>query len=490
MRYVPVRLLPALASLAAVPILTSLISPSDYGAFYLISSIAMLLSYIAVGWISSALVRFYWPSRREGRLDEYTATVVWSSGAALVSTAIVAALVAWYARDSIPGNVASLIPVALLFFLFNYATDVFVQVLRASKQASVFARVQVGGALLSTGLSVVLVWTRHMGAAGIFAAGAIAWALMLFPILRAIRSQGSISPVDVSRPMLSQFWRYGLPLVPVGISSWALVLIDRFVVQAYHGTTQVGLYSVAYSLGAGIIQLVTVPLLLTMAPSLMEVYEHQGQALAEKVQTQFIRYFAILTVPILFGLAAASQSFMHVFTGREYWSAWPVLAIVAAGSMFSSFSQIATSGLSIHKKTRLIMVDALAAAVFNLVANLVLVPSLGYIAAAYNTVAAYFLMMALTWWQSRYYMRLRVPWADMARIVGAAAVMGLAVWLPFTMVMPTAPRTTALIVLLAQTIIGIAIYAGLLFLFREITNAEIDFGREIAGKIGARLRRG
>jgi len=481
-----VRLLPALASLFTVPIFTAAIGAADYGAYYLISSVATLLSNICVGWLSSALVRMYWPMKREKRLDEYTSTLLWSATVSLLATAMVAGIAALLFRGALQANVARLVPIALLYFVINYLTNVLVQVPRAAKESGAFARLQVAGALVTTGASVIFVWWGHLGAAGIFAGGAVGWTILLIPILRHVRTHGSLSPTHFSRSVLSEFWAYGLPLVPVGISSWALVLIDRFVIQWSAGSAQVGLYSVAYSLGDRIIQLVTVPLLLAMSPSLIQTFEHQGQKLAEKVQTQFIRYFALITFPMLVGLACTAQSLMRAFTSPAYWSAWPVLAIVAAGSVFSSFSQVATSGLAIHKKTKLIMGNAIAAATFNLVANVLLVPRWGFMAAAINTVAAYFLMMTLSWWQSRRYMRLRFPWNDLSRVLVASLVMGAAIWFPFRTAAQTATRAQSLVLVIAQVLIGVIVYALMLFVVREVRDQEMQLARELVSRLTRR----
>ena len=486
MRYVPVRFLPALASLISIPVFTAAIGAKEYGTFYLISSIAVLCSNIAVGWIGSSVVRFYWPLKRSDRIDEFTASVLWTSLSTLLATAAIAGAAAWLGRGSLSEDLWRLVPAALIFFVLNYLTDVLAQVLRAAKEARSFAFVQIAGALLSTGISIVLVWWGHFGAAGIFAGGAVAWAIMLVPILRAIHRQGSLSPSDLSRPLLGEFWAYGMPLIPVGISVWALALIDRWVIQVFEGTAAVGLYSVAYSLGDKIMQIAIAPILLTMLPSLMEAYENRGQHIAEKVQTQFMRYFALVTVPLLAGLAAASQPIMHVFTAPEYWVAWRVLPIVAASTVFGAFSQVATSGLAIHKKTHLIMVNTFIAAAFNLVANVVLVPRYGYMAAAFNTVAAYLLMMNLSWLQSRRFMPLRFPWPDFARIVFASVVMGVLVWLPFAELLATASRPAALRILAVQVIAGLVIYPAVLFAVKGFRADEVTLVKDLLGRLRGR----
>ena len=482
LRYLPTRIVPAAVALISVPILTAAISPGAYGAYYLIASVATLLSAGAVGWLGSAAVRFYWPARREHRLDEYLASVFWSGLAALCVAAVLAGAATWLLRGQLSREVLVLVPSALLFLVPNFLTDVLSQVLRTAKNSKVFARVQIVGSLLSTAIAVALVWFTPLGAAGIFIGGAIGWTLMFIPILRALSLEGSFAPSHVDRPMLGEFVRYGLPLVPVGLATWVLVFIDRFMVEAFRGTAEVGLYSVAYSLGERFMMLATAPLLLAIVPTLMEAFENHGQAAAEQTQQQSVRYFALVTFPLLAGIAVTAPVVMRVFTSPDYWSAWPVLAVIAAGSLFSGFSQVATSGLALHKKTAVIMTNILIASAFNVIANVVFIPRYGYMAAAYTTLGAWLIMMLLSWWRSRSYMPLRLPYADLGRVLAATLVMAAVVWLPMLLGQPTRVRLWSVALLAGQAVLGVIVYAGAAVLFKAVTAHEVTSLRRLVLK--------
>lgn len=480
-RYLPVRFVPALTSLVTTPLFTRVIDAKDYGAFYLLSSVASLLAAIFISWLQSASIRFYWPAHKEGRLDGYISTVTWIGFASLASAAAVTGLAVLLARDRIEPVVLRLIPVGLLYFVLNFYVTAMLQVLRAAKRASAFARLQVGSTLLVTVVSILLVWQFHWGALGILAGAALGNLAVVPLLLRELRAEGSLSPAHVDRGMLRELFAYGLPLIPSGLAGWALVVLDRFVVEYYRGAAEVGIYSVSYALGDKIMQLVTMPLLLTMMPSLIEAYEKHGQALAEKVQMQFTRYFAILTLPLLAGMWAAAPVFMTVFTGPQYRGAYHALALVSAGSMLGSFAQIAGAGLGMHKKTTLIMANCLAAAALNTALNIAFVPRYGYLAAAWATLAAYAALLGLTWWQSRRYMRWIVPVEALVRVTLASAGMLAAVWALGRLAAPS------LGLLLAQVLLGVVAYTALLLAVGGVRPAERAFLRTIAGRAIAKV---
>jgi O-antigen/teichoic acid export membrane protein len=183
-------------------------------------------------------------------------------------------------------------------------------------------------------------------------------------------------------------------------------------------------------------------------------------------------------------MASASLVFMEVFTGPDYRQAYPALALVALGSMLGSFAQIAGAGLGIHKKTKLIMINVLIAAGFQTVLNIILVPRFGYMAAAWATPASYALLLVITWAQSRRYMAWIIPWGDLGRI-GAASLGMFAVVYAMSRFLPA-----TLYVLIAQVLVGIVLYTGLLFAFGGIRADERRFVGGMASRGFKRLTRG
>jgi O-antigen/teichoic acid export membrane protein len=483
-RYLPVRFIPALTSLVTVPLFTRLIAKTDYGDYFLMNSVTTLMSSLAVAWLGTSAVRFFWPSHKAGRSDEFAATTLWLTVGCLVGAASIVGGAIWVGRASLPSGVVRLAPIALACFLVNYLYTTLLQMLRAANRAGQYARISIIYTLLSTVFSVLFVWLFKTGAWGIFAGIALASVVAVPFVLRSVAADGSVSPAHVDRSMARDLLRYGLPLVPVGMSGWVLVLLDRFVIGWARGPAEVGVYSVAYGLGQRLMELVTLPLLLTIAPMVVRAFEQDGQELAERMQTQFTRYFAMVTLPLLAGLVSASRPFMTVFTGPEYREAYPVLPIVAAGAMCSALAQIASQGLGLHKKTTVILANTLVAAGFNVTANLLLVPTYGYRVAAWTTAGSYALMLFLMWDRSRDVMRWRIPWSSLWRIGLASATMAIVTWAAFAWSAPS------LLTLALQAVLGIAVYSLLLIGLKAVRPDELAFLRAISARGLARLRRG
>lgn len=482
-RYLPVRFVPALTSLITVPLFTRVIDPADYGAFYVVNAFLVLGARIAAESTASAALRFYWPSKKAGTLSGYIATVVWSVIGLLGLVAAIIAGVGMLGRDALDPLVARLVPVSAAYFFLNYSLHVFLEVLRAANRAREYARISITATLLTNALAVVFVGFLGWGAAGIFAGVAVGSGVVIPWALKRLSADGSLSPASVRRNTLGELVAFGAPLVPAGAALWALGFLDRFVIEGARGTAEVGLYSTAYGLGEKIIQLLTLPLILTMLPVLIRTFEEHGQPTAERMQAQFTRYFALATVPLLAGLAVIARDFMAVFTGAEYRSAYPVLAIIAAATLLGGLVQLGAAGLSIHKQSKRIMRNTLAATALNLALALALVPRYGYVAAGWAAVAAYALLVLLTWAESRRFMPWSVPWSSLLPIVAATAVMTAAVW-GLTLVLPSSVWALGI-----EGLAGIAVYAVALLAFKGVRPDERAFLGELAQVARRRLSR-
>lgn len=474
--YFPVRLVPALTALVTVPVFTRLISTADYGDFALINSTVSLIALIATAWINGSIVRYYWSYEKQSRKDDFISTTVWSLSSTLMLAAALALAFGYLFSDVLPGGIVRLLPIGAASLALNTFMTSSLQVYRAANKARAYAVLSIATTITATGMSIFFVTVPRLGAFGILL-GAVLGNLVLLPFnLRELRKEGSIAPRHVRRDVVRDFASYGLPLVPAAISGWLLILADRYIIGFLQTAEEVGLYSVAYGLGDKIMQLIVMPLAITMGPVMIKTFEHQGQELAEKVQTQFTRYFSMATVPLLFGIGAVARHFMGVFTGAEYRESYPILAAVATATMLNGLAQIAGTGVALHKRTTITMSNTMAAAAFNIVGNIVLIPRFGYMAAAYTTIASYFLLLLLTYTRSRPYMAWRIPWGDIARIVAASGLMAAAIIIVF------GARPATVSVLLAEVALGILVYALALFAVGGVKRDEREF-------LGQALRR-
>ncbi len=171
---------------------------------------------------------------------------------------------------------------------------------------------------------------------------------------------------------------------------------------------------------------------------------------------------------------------MAIFTGAEYREAYRVLPIVAAGVMLYGISQIAGNGLAMYKKTVIMMQNTFVAARSS-GDEPPACPPVRVRRGAWNTFGSYLLLLTLAWFRSRPYMEWKLPWADLARIIGAGAIMAGVLFAAFRWF------DAAIWLLAAEAAVGLIAYALALRMLNGLRPDELEFFGEMWAAIRRRL---
>ena len=58
-KYLPAKVVPALVGILAIPVLTRLLPPEQYGQYLLVMTSLILISSFCISWLVSVTIRFY-----------------------------------------------------------------------------------------------------------------------------------------------------------------------------------------------------------------------------------------------------------------------------------------------------------------------------------------------------------------------------------------------------------------------------------------------
>ncbi|WP_294413162.1 oligosaccharide flippase family protein [uncultured Ruminococcus sp.] len=185
------------------------------------------------------------------------------------------------------------------------------------------------------------------------------------------------------------FWRYSLklsvPLIGNSIAMQILSVSDRSMISKMVGNSELGIYSVLYSVSSLSI-IVWSAINSSFVPFLFEKIEKkEGRRKIQSVSTKLMfvyGFFAVLAT-------AVAPEIVRILATKEYYEAIYIMPPIAAGIFFTSVSNIYSNILIYYKKTQYIMISSILAAVINLVLNYLFIQIWGYMAAAYTTLIAY-----------------------------------------------------------------------------------------------------
>lgn len=177
-----------------------------------------------------------------------------------------------------------------------------------------------------------------------------------------------------------------LPLVPHLLLALGLVAADRLVLQRYRSMQEVGLYSLAYTLGM-MMFLVTASVSQAWSPVFYRLAS-QGDAKRQQIGRMLGTILLLLGALAVLGSTIA-QPFVHGILDPRYWPAARLVPLVIGGYLFHAvFAFFQMPALQARKAQFVWVVSILALAV-NLALNYAWDPKWGMYGAAWATTVAY-----------------------------------------------------------------------------------------------------
>ncbi|ADI74107.1 polysaccharide biosynthesis protein [Methanohalobium evestigatum Z-7303] len=265
---------------------------------------------------------------------------------------------------------------------------------------------------------------------------------------------------------LKGYLKYGIPLVPSRMSSWIVRSSDRYVIGGYLGTSAVGYYSPGYTLG-NIVQMFVAPLNFILPMVLSRHYDGDNLDEVKKYLGYSLKYFLAVAIPAVFGLSLLSKPMLVILSTPEIaeqsYIITPFVALSALlFGVFAVFNKVAM----LVKKTQVIGIIWLIAAVLNLGLNLILVPYIGIIAAATTTLLSFIVVLAFMAYYSLRFFQFDMNFRFIVKSLVASLLMSgiILMWSPTG-------------VLSTLAIIGVCAvsYFAVLVLLKGFRREEIEF---------------
>jgi len=449
----------------AIPVVTRLLDPAEYGTVALALTIQLFVTTLSALGVPAALTRVYFETEGDGKGT--ARGLVLSTGLVALGGTVLGLLTALaWAPLLVPGE-AGAVMLGVAIALPGALITASLALLRVQERPLSFITVSLvsnfGAQLL--GIACLLLVTRTPAAylAGYGAAMAVA-------ALGATFLTGAIRAAPAPRRALREAIGYGLPTVPHTLSVFILALGDRIVIQLISGLNAVGKYQLSYAVGGlgmnflSSLQNAWVPLTFGAEEHLRWRSLAETAALVTRLAALICGLIALLARPLL-SIVAPSE-YDPTFLAE-------ITAVLALSSLPWATYLPRSQVLFWTKHTKPLAWITPSAAVLNLALVAVLLPPFGLVGAAAATVLAILyeaVVMDLAAGRVA-----SVPWrwrAELAHYGAGAVFVALALALPATF------AGDAVRVLLA-TLVGLGLLAVVV---REVAPRR-------AAAAAARLRR-
>ncbi len=425
--YVPSKMIPAFISLASASIFTRVFSTKEYGNYSLALSMAALLIAVLSQWLHQSINRYLPGIKLEEAKKEFKQNAVFGLIINLVILIIISILCFPIMNYLLSVEFKKIVLFCMMYiftqmiFIFNG------MILQAEMKAKQYTKFTVINASIRFAVAILLIFTIKRDIAFLFLSTVIS-NLLLIPFLmkvtninhryhffnRSVRKKCFLK--------VQEFLKYGIPISGWFIASIILNVGDRYVIQFFHGSEQVGIYAANYNFINGSIMLVTTPIVLATHPFLIRAWNTAKKESAAKwlgIITQLIFIFGLLLISLVW---LFSGDIANIFLGKTFREGYVVMPIIIAGMVMWNLGMYAHKPFEFMEKTKELFLVAMVTALLNIVLNVIVVPVYGYVGAAYTTFISYAFYTVLVGVLGRRILNWKLGWKKMIPYMGFIVV--------------------------------------------------------------------
>jgi len=241
-------------SLVLVRVLTEYLTPTQYGELALALTLVNLINQIVMCGLISGIGRFYSIAAEKKSLHSYLRSAYTLLNRAVLVVILIGLLCCAGLLVLKQSEWITLVLVSILFSIVSSYNSVYSDIQNAARHRGIVNLANgldaIGKILLSIGVIYLAGASSTSVMLGYFVSALIVLSLNKFLLHFAIPATNDSPAVDSdNQAWLSQIWSYAWPFSTWGIFTWAQQASDRWALQIFANTDDVGVYSVLFQLG-------------------------------------------------------------------------------------------------------------------------------------------------------------------------------------------------------------------------------------------------
>ncbi|MCS6881928.1 MAG: flippase [Oscillochloridaceae bacterium] len=439
---------------------------SDFGQYAAVIGFGTVFLFIADLGLAPYTVREVarlrdQPDGQERISDLYANVLALRLILALVAGVLVVSAAILTGRPAMMIGALALNALTVLIYAFHGSTEA---VLAGHERLDLTAGMQVVNQLIFVCLGGLALWLG-LGYYGLIMATMAGVAVMTALVMRAVWNLG-IRPGRLGLQTWVPLLRAAFPFGIVGLTLGISYRFDTVLLNIYSGDVPTGHYNAAYNL---VFALVTLSNVLNTAlyPSLSREAVNNPARLP-RIYERLLRYLLLVALPLAVGGFILAEPLVDFLFGAEYKPSAQLLAILIWTVPLMFISEFLGYVITIAGREASAARAIVVSSSVSVIANLILIPHYGVLAAAIITLVTEMVLVSQYLWMLRELLR-NMQWSILLITRFFAALLSMAIVAYLCRYLP-APLTIG---------IGGALYGGLLLAMGVIGQEETRFVREM-----------
>lgn len=407
---------------------TNVLSQEDFGATQIVYPFIGVMTIIYTFGIDAAFLRYFIMSDDPDKRRRVFSTAFWS---VVVGVSFFTACVYIFAEpiDAFwitGGNYARLFRYASFILAFDALAFLPFLFLRAEEKSMHYTTLKFMNVIINVLLNFYFILYRKMGADGMLLANLWASGLTFGMVLNILLKQVSFLFDKIE---LNALLRFGLPFLPAALSVVLLDLIDRPIIERFAGLEANGLYSANAKLGV-FMALVVTAFRFAWHPFFLSTSKQEN---AKQIFSKVLTYFTLVIGTVFLAVSLFIEDIVRItsLVGPDYWSGLNVVPPILLSYVFYGIYVNFMVGIYLKEKTKYLPMITVSGMVVNIVCNMLLIPRIGIMGAAWARLAGHILMCAMLYFFARRFYAIKYEFGrlfKLALVIGALFYPGYFTW--------------------------------------------------------------
>ena len=379
------------ATVLVAPILLARLSVSEYGIYALLLTIYTLGPAMLSLGLYGATARFYFDAKEVTERNHIMGSLV---SAQAVTVVLVTGAVDLVLGATVPA-IAGIPYIYFRLILWAAAASALYEgaaaYWRAAERPINVAISGIASVCATTGGMTLLLFATQLGLKGVLIGLAGGQAVVSVTMIALVLRE---TGVGWSAPLLKAALAFSLPLIPHFLSGWLLRAADRWLLDIYRSSSEVGAYFLALQF-ASLISLVMFSANDAIAPRLLARYRDGGAPAAQAFHARIFPLYLLTAGTLAAGTIVAGPLVVALVSHGKITHVTLPMSLLACGFVASTLYVPFANAFFALKTTQRLFVLTMSSAVVSVGLNLLLIPRFGPSGAATSLLIAYSFLLGL-----------------------------------------------------------------------------------------------
>ena len=397
-----------LIGLILLPIYTSKLTTGDYGILAYLETTSLFIITILSFGLPTGILRFCTSDNKEK--DKEIIFTVFTFALAISLLVLVPLFIFRLQLSHIllegPKDLA-LINLLLVIIPLEVINSLTLSVIRLREKSKFYVFLVVSKFTLALLFNIYFIVEKGMKVEGIMLSQLISSATV---ILLSLWFLSRNMVLRFHPKLLKEMIAYSFPLIFSMISSMALAMSDRYIIEYFIDFSELGVYSLGVKFAGLINVFIIQSFQLGYLPIAFKIY---NQPDAKKFFTKIMTYLTLVLIVTSLAVSLFSKEAIILIARKnpDFWRAFLLIPVLCLGHVFKGIQYLLSLSMHYVKKTKINAFVVVFCAALNIGINLVIVKPLGIFGAALSTFFCYFVMAVIYYFYSQKYYRMNYEWS-------------------------------------------------------------------------------